>query len=51
MPWRRVEGSLGQARDGGIPVIPTRWRLPALAVTIVLCITFFVVAVLIGIHG
>src|SRR5487761_1379372 len=51
MGWREVRGSLGPAQNGRLPVVPTRWRLPALLATIAVCITLFVVAVLIGIHG
>lgn len=51
MAWRRAEGSLGPVRERSMPVIPSRWRLPALVGTVVVCITLFAVAVLIGIHG
>ena len=51
MAWRRAGDSLGPARERSMPVIPSRWRLPALIGTVVLCITLFVAAILIGIHG
>jgi len=51
MAWRDVDGALGEPSERHIPVIPARWRLPALAVTVVVCIALFTAAVLIGIHG
>jgi hypothetical protein len=51
MAWRRVDGSLGPVRERSMPVIPSRWRLPALVATVVLCVALFVTAVLIGIRG
>ncbi len=47
----RHEGSLGPVPERRMPVIPSRWRLPALIATVVLCIALFVTAVMIGIHG
>jgi len=46
----RHEGSLGPVPERRMPVIPSRWRLPALVATVVLCIALFVTAVMIGIH-
>jgi hypothetical protein len=51
MHWRQVEGSLGPVRERDMPVIPSRWRVPALLITVVLCVAIFVTAVLIGVHG
>lgn len=51
MAWRQVEGSLGEPAERHIPAIPARWRMPALAVTVIVCIALFTAAVLIGIHG
>lgn len=51
MAWRSVRGTLGEPAEGRFPVIPARWRLPALALTVVVCIAMFVAAVLIGLHG
>ena len=51
MHWRQVEGSLGPVRERHIPVIPSRWRVPALLATVVLCAGIFIAAVLVGIHG
>jgi hypothetical protein len=51
MAGRRIEGSLGPVRERSLPVIPSRWRIPALAVTVIVCIALFVAAVLIGTHG
>ncbi len=47
----RHDGSLGPVPERRMPVIPPRWRLPALVVTVVVCIALFVSAVLIGTHG
>lgn len=47
----RHEGSLGPVPDRRMPVIPSRWRVPALIATVVVCIALFVSAVLIGVHG
>ena len=47
----RHEGSLGPVPERRMPVIPSRWRLPALIATVVVCIALFVSAVLIGVHG
>lgn len=51
MAFRRVTGTLGPVREGGIPAIPPRWRLPALLLTILVCIALFVTAVWFGLHG
>ena len=51
MAWRDVEGTLGAPSERRLPVIPGRWRLPALALTVVVCVAIFVTAVLVGLHG
>lgn len=51
MPWRRVEGDLGPVTERSMPVIPSRWRLPALLATILVCVGLFVAAILVGMHG
>lgn len=51
MRWRQVEGSLGPVRERDMPVIPSRWRVPALVTTVLLCAGIFIAAVLIGIRG
>ena len=51
MRWRQVDGSLGPVRQRDMPVVPSRWRVPALVITLLLCVAIFVVAVLIGIRG
>lgn len=51
MAFRRVDGALGGVPEHRMPVVPTRWRLPALVLTVVVCICLFVAAVLIGLHG
>ena len=47
----RQRGSLGPVPERRVPVIPARWRLPAVIATVVICVALFVAAVLIGIHG
>lgn len=50
LPWHRdVGGELGQPAQGGIPVIPLRWRLVALLLATAVCLAMFVVAVLVGV--
>ena len=51
MAWRSVRGTLGEPAERRVPVIPSRWRVPALAVTVLLCIAMFVAAVLVGLRG
>jgi hypothetical protein len=51
MGWRQVDGSLGPVREHNMPVVPSRWRVPALIATLLVCVGIFVAAVLIGIHG
>jgi hypothetical protein len=51
MGWRRVEGSLGPVRERSMPIIPSRWRIPAVVATVIVCAGLFVAAVLIGTHG
>ena len=49
---REVKGSLGEPVERGIPVIPPRWRLPALLLTTGLCIALLVLAIVYGLaHG
>ena len=49
---REVKGTLGEPVERGIPVIPERWRLPALVATTALCIAILVVAIVYGLnHG
>ncbi len=45
---REVKGTLGEPVERGIPVIPTRWRLPALVATTAMCIAILVVAIVYG---
>jgi hypothetical protein len=48
---RTYDGELGPPRNGSwVPVIPPRWRLPALVVTVVLCAAIFVTALVWGLH-
>ena len=47
----RHGGSLGPVPQRRMPVVPTRWRVPALIATVVVCVALFVSAVLLGIHG
>jgi hypothetical protein len=51
MRWRQVEGSLGPVRERDMPVIPSRWRIPALVITVLICVGIFTAAVLVGIRG
>lgn len=53
MRWHReVRGRLGDPVERGIPVIPPRWRLPALVATTGLCVIVFLAAILYGVsHG
>jgi hypothetical protein len=49
---REVKGTLGEPVERGVPVIPERWRLPALIVTSAVCIAILVVAIVYGLsHG
>ncbi|MBV8528352.1 MAG: hypothetical protein JOZ75_08565 [Candidatus Dormibacteraeota bacterium] len=48
---RSIDGELGPPRTGSwVPVIPPRWRLPALVVTVVVCTAIFVTALVLGLH-
>jgi hypothetical protein len=53
MRWHReVKGTLGDPAERGVPVIPERWRLPALLATTGVCIAILVVAIVYGLsHG
>ena len=51
MGWRRVHGALGPVRERSMPVIPSRWRFPAVALTVIVCAGLFVAAVVVGLHG
>lgn len=49
---REVKGTLGDPVERGLPVIPPRWRLPALVITTAVCIAILVVAIVYGLsHG
>ena len=49
---REVRGTLGEPVERGLPVIPERWRLPALLLTTALCIAILVLAIVYGVsHG
>jgi hypothetical protein len=49
---REVRGTLGEPAERGIPVIPARWRLPALVGTTAVCIAILVLAIVYGLaHG
>ena len=49
---REVKGTLGEPVERGIPVIPPRWRLPALVTTTAVCIAILVLAIVYGLnHG
>ena len=49
---REVKGALGEPVERGIPVIPGRWRLPALVATMGMCIAILVFAIVYGLnHG
>ncbi len=47
---REVKGTLGEPVERGIPVIPVRWRLPALVMTTGVCIAILVLAIVYGLH-
>ena len=47
-----VKGTLGDPVERGLPVIPERWRLPALIVVSAVCIAILVLAIVYGLsHG
>jgi hypothetical protein len=49
---REVKGTLGDPVERGLPVIPERWRLPALIVVSAVCIAILVLAIVYGLnHG
>jgi len=51
MRWRRdVTGELGEPVEHGVPVVPARWRLPALVAVCALCVAIFVFAVVYGLN-
>lgn len=45
---RDVRGTLGEPVERGLPVIPERWRLPALLLTTAVCIAILVLAIVYG---
>jgi hypothetical protein len=49
---REVKGTLGEPVERGLPVIPERWKLPALIVVSAACIAILVLAIVYGLaHG
>jgi hypothetical protein len=49
---RDVRGTLGEPVERGLPVVPERWRLPALLATTAACIAILVLAIVYGLsHG
>ena len=52
MPLRRDPGgSLGDPVERGIPVIPQRWKLPALLGVIAFCVLVLLLAVIFGLRS
>jgi hypothetical protein len=45
---REVKGTLGEPVERGVPVIPERFRLPALLAVTAVCIAILVLAIVYG---
>ena len=45
---REVRGRLGEPLQTGIPVVPARWRLPAVVITAVACAAILLTAIVVG---